>query len=116
MDNTSDNSSHKVTHVYDDIDRLSALKIRNTENSEKGSKKNKSQLSPTEQKVVFEMDGIQPPAYRPLSKPLYDNPVCRKISTGNDYQIDDGVENAKEDKNNQLQKAEKYEKLFHFGP
>jgi len=75
---------------------------------------NKNKLSPTDDKIIFEMHGMQPPAYRPLSKPLYDNPVCSR-KRSNDYQIDDEVENSKENINNQFQKAEKYDQLFHYG-
>ena len=106
---TTDQISVKSPHMYDDVDRFSALKTRNTD-----CDVNKS---PTDNTIIFEMNGMQPPAYRPLSTPLYDNPVCTKKRNekGNDYQIDDEVENAKENKNNQFQKGEKYDKLFHHG-
>ena len=104
----TDHTSIKSIHIYDDADRFSQLKIRNTE-----CDMNKNRSSPTDDKIIFEMHGMQPPAYRPLSKPLYDNPVCTR--KGNDYQIENEEENAKENKNNQFQKGEKYDKLFHYG-
>jgi len=108
----TDHTSIKSPHMYDDVDRFSELKTGKTD-----CDMNKNRLSPTDDKIIFEMHGMQPPAYRPLSKPLYDNPVCtwKRNEKGNDYQIDNEVENAKENKSNQFQKGEKYDKLFHYG-
>lgn len=89
VDTAANQKNNKGYHIYNDVD-------------EKNGEQNNSDLS--FEKVAFEMDGMEPPALRSLSSPLYDNFVCRQKSNSND---DDGVEIAKENKSNQLQKAEK---------
>ena len=90
VDTAANQKNNKGYHIYNDVD-------------EKNGEQNNSDLS--FEKVAFEMDGMEPPALRSLSNPpLYDNFVCRQKSNSND---DDGVEIAKENKSNQLQKAEK---------